>query len=52
MFNQHVLGFYGFFFNSKIMAAIEEKKPKRETIFLKHSPSEGVGAMFLLERLA
>lgn len=40
------------FFNSKIMAAKEEKKQKRKTIFLKHSPSDGVGAMFLLERLA
>lgn len=40
------------FFNSKIMAAREEKKQKRKTIFLKYSPSDGVGAMFLLERLA
>lgn len=40
------------FFNSKIMAAREEKKQKRKTLFLKYSPSDGVGAMFLLERLA
>lgn len=44
--------FLRFFFNSKIMAAKEEKKQKRKTIFLKHSPLDGVGAMFLLERLA
>lgn len=47
MFNQHVLGFY-VFFNSKIMAAKEEKK-QRKTIFLKHSTSDGVGAVFIGE---
>lgn len=31
------------------MATKEEKKQKRETIFLKHSTSEGVGAVFIGE---
>lgn len=39
-------------FYSKIMAAKEEKKQKREMIFLKHSTSDGVGAMFLSARPA